>query len=905
MTVKVGTVLKYSLLPGIVPRVTGFFSSGFSHLALYMACAFRSVRLLPPGHPYLSAANAGRYGIRHVLAEGHRHLVYKKENIDQIIIYYTLLFGIFLFVLQFAMLLFSYFAGTAHAGPFAAYVGSFFTTPVTARAAGSGSNDIAFILMDYVFGVSGIFQDAGGNDTCLAVSLPCFNGVIPPPGPWPTPWHAGLHFMFRFYNTGVLAVALIVSLYLVVTTTVETAQTGTPFGHRFNRVWAPVRLILALSLLTMLPMGVGGSQGLGFNLAQIITLHVAKWGSSLATRGWLIFNTTLGVNAPTAMGTTANLVYQPNAPAFNTFLEFMFVAHTCIAAERYINNRTVQFFQIRQAIPSDPGNPAAGVAPSPGSPVQALLMPPTLATALIISANRDIHIRVGELDTAYADIPGNVAPICGEFVYPIKDINSPGALALQTAYYAMIYDMAITDPLFQTDGRLFAQRATPTVDKDPSAVIPDISNFQTDYIDYYNADIVAAIAAGRAAQIADTTWLTSNTETGWGGAGIWYNNIAQYNGSFVAAAYGLPMPRLYPSVMETVRRERSAFFADVSGEERFNPALSDGAYVEFERPGDLYIALALYNAQKSWNNVYERQTGNSLIDTIRAFFGVQGLYNFLDNTTVHPMVQLTGIGRSMVESAIMNLGVAFGSVIGGGIANVVGMAGVSNIGMSVASAAGQIAVLGLSMGFVLAYVVPMLPFLYFFFAVGGWVKGVFEAMIGLPLWAMAHIRIDGEGLPGSAAMNGYYLIFEILIRPFLIVFGLIASLVIFAAQVFVLHSVWSLVITNLTGFDGLAAGRPAAGSGLTGSIDYVRNGVSWFFFTIIYSILAYMMATASFKLIDQIPDRILRWMGTGVTSFGEHEKDPAQHLVSYSFMGAQLISGKLNEGLGSLMKRNH
>ena len=63
----------------------------------------------------------------------------------------------------------------------------------------------------------------------------------------------------------------------------------------------------------------------------------------------------------------------------------------------------------------------------------------------------------------------------------------------------------------------------------------------------------------------------------------------------------------------------------------------------------------------------------------------------------------------------------------------------------------------------LFYIIPFMPFIYFFFAVGTWVKAIFEAMVGVPLWALAHIRIDGQGLPGDAAMNGYYLLLEIFV----------------------------------------------------------------------------------------------------------------------------------------------
>ena len=36
-----------------------------------------------------------------------------------------------------------------------------------------------------------------------------------------------------------------------------------------------------------------------------------------------------------------------------------------------------------------------------------------------------------------------------------------------------------------------------------------------------------------------------------------------------------------------------------------------------------------------------------------------------------------------------------------------------------------------------------------------------------------------------------------------------------------------------------------------------------------------MMATAAFKLINEIPDNLLRWMGAGVSAFGDiNSQDP-------------------------------
>ena len=54
-----------------------------------------------------------------------------------------------------------------------------------------------------------------------------------------------------------------------------------------------------------------------------------------------------------------------------------------------------------------------------------------------------------------------------------------------------------------------------------------------------------------------------------------------------------------------------------------------------------------------------------------------------------------------------------------------------------------------------------MPFIYFFFALAGWIKSIFEAVVAMPLRALAHLRIDGEGLPGPGATNGYFLLLEI------------------------------------------------------------------------------------------------------------------------------------------------
>lgn len=177
--------------------------------------------------------------------------------------------------------------------------------------------------------------------------------------------------------------------------------------------------------------------------------------------------------------------------------------------------------------------------------------------------------------------------------------------------------------------------------------------------------------------------------------------------------------------------------------------------------------------------------------------------------------------------------------------------------------------IGASAGFILYYIIPFLPFIYFFFAVGSWVKAIFEAMVGVPLWALAHIRIDGDGFT-DAAKQGYFMILEIMARPILIVFGLVASVIIFAASVQVLNDIFNLAVDNVGGVDLDKILKDP-----TVSLDNVRSSVDAFFYTIVYVILVYMIGMSSFKLIDLIPGSMLRWMGLSVQAFTEQGSEYA------------------------------
>ncbi len=197
---------------------------------------------------------------------------------------------------------------------------------------------------------------------------------------------------------------------------------------------------------------------------------------------------------------------------------------------------------------------------------------------------------------------------------------------------------------------------------------------------------------------------------------------------------------------------------------------------------------------------------------------------------------------------------------------------------------------GLAAGFILFYILAFMPFLYFFFAFSGWLKSIFEAMVGVPLWALAHIRIDGDGLPGDAGANGYYLLLEVFLRPILILFGLLLSIVSFTALADILNEIFDLVVNNVSGTTIAADADP--------SNAYKKGPIDQLFFTVMYAVVLYLLATSTFKAIDLVPKSILRWIGQkDLQSFGDMQQDPLENVVQYAGIGGQQAFGQLTGGL--------
>jgi conjugal transfer/type IV secretion protein DotA/TraY len=880
-----GPALRYLFLPQILPRVGNLLTSGFIHLPYFIIVVLNTVGIIPNNHPYLRRDHRGTYSIFQALAIGANHIPFNVKNIDKITIFGTLLVGMALLVLQFLLCIVALFTGPAFAyqgpglGPRTA--AAFIDNP-------NASTDIAFRILDLVFGIPNIYNSANMQTTAF---------------------HRGLHALFEFYSFGILLVGALVIIYLVTAIVMETAQSGVPFGQRFNKAWAPIRLILFFGLLLPATHGI--------NLAQYFVLESARLGSNVATNAWLAFDT--AAQTP-YLGTPEQMIATPNTPDLKSLATFMAIARTCSWAEGRVNGVDVRPYLVFEA------GQAGGVDISGSAP------------AFPITARRahggTLLIRFGEQSAQkYPNEPGAVSPDCGELTMPIVDQSQPGSAIIQQAYIEMIpcmwsgaagSEIACQQEIFTNQGRDYTARFNNSIR--PVNPYPDMrpyvgSSQRTSILTLLNEDFRAAVQQAIERQISQGEWNNDPARVlGWAGAAIWFNRIAEQNGAITSAVHAKPEIKQLPYVMEYIKKEKLRQDRNTPLLQLYTPSLSTGGNIRFETPQQREVALILNQVFKSWGDenqiafykeIPESQnqgaTGNVIIDVVNGMMGTQGLFDMCKNTNIHPLAQLSALGRGLVEHSIRSFGMAAGIGLGAGI---LGILEKSNFAASLSGATSffiTFGTIGLMLGFILFYVLPFLPFIYFFFAVMTWVKSIFEAMVAMPLWALAHLKIDGEGMPGDAAASGYFYILEIFLRPICIILGFLGGIIIFSAMVKVLNEVFYLVLSNLSGhhvaqgstscFQPPAAAGGAPATGGPTEAEFKRGPIDEFFYTVVYTVIVYLIALPCFKLVDLIPDNIMRWMGAGIQSFGSQDGDPAEGLMTNVAGGAGLVGSSLQNSL--------
>lgn len=950
--VTAGKALNYAVMPGILPRLKDILFSGFSVVTQIIAVICYMVGLLPKNHPCFTAEHRHEYGLMRILVICANGIEFKWKYIDKIIVFGLILAGTAMMWLYFFGLIMFVLASPTLAS-------SMFITTNT-------GTDVAFLMMDKVFGIPGFFNSCFDTAYNAAHTGQCSKYVAPVV--FPTPFHQGLHELFRFFSWSIFFIALTIFIYHVFHFILEVTQTGKVAEHLSDESeggeksipWLPIRFVMAFGLL--IPFG------MGLNSAQWITLYTAKYSSGFATNAWIKYNTYTGDN-PTGE-TNEQLIAKPTPLDTSSLIKGLFLMRSCMQMHSFrkeffnkgnrIEGYLVYGSKNQPLITRTYTPPITGIIADNKSYNSE---PATLVTkntsdefikTITLTQNANINITLGVYDAAqpdkYKEYPGGVFPTCGSVTIPLNLLTNEGLFISEGYFFAVMntlfdterravasypitwddYYSALLRNYYLASGSLRsdivmlnpANPATaktiidsyfcrPSLGACPNQVdsnfwkgvmekhfqyafkVPAFSAY--DYLSNTNSNYITIDPNGFFKHLTPMTYsalgqpnplkLTADIQKyGWGGAGLWYNKIGEKNGAFFAAVTDLPSISKFPMTMEYIKEQRLKTNNKNPSEsfcEKFNLKVSGNQPIQLKNENDEFQkeeAEALYNLCK---DLYENEainiggvtrnatSSNPVERAIGAFFSEFQMMDKARNRDVNPMAQLSAIGRVMVDKAIVGIAASSASYALGGstLANAKGndkqaeLLGTSSGAM--ADMTMVIAMLGLTAGFVLYFMLPIMPFVYYIFAVGRWVKTIFEALVGVPLWALAHMRVGGPGLPGSAAIGGYFLLLEIFLRPIVTLFSLVVSFALFTALVYGLNQIFSLMSTNVFGVDAPSATMSAM------SVAFARDMIDQFFLSILYIVIVYTIGTACFKLIDLIPDNLLRrWSGAGVESFG-------------------------------------
>src|SRR3989338_2008724 len=378
--------------------------------------------------------------------------------------------------------------------------------------------------------------------------------------------------------------------------------------------------------------------------------------------------------------------------------------------------------------------------------------------------------------------------------------------------------------------------------------------------------------------------MIDNAEAqGWIMAGAFYWNLEQGN-NFVAT---IDMSALYPTQSTPPTLPQAATITQ-AGQYIYGFGTALGTlwsqYVGAQQNNVIATGADGSGAASAGPASLAGNMGNSAMSTI-----VQEVYGLSDPAAYNPIVVLMNLGNGLMNAVVLiwMAAIVLSVVISAGAAICSGESpGATMTNAALTWTKSIIMLITTAMmipGAILAYYVPLYPFTVFTFAAVGWIVTVIEGMAAAPLICLGVTHPEGHDFLGKAD-QALMLFLGIFIRPALMVLGMVAAMITSFVAFHIL----------ITGLGSLMSSMENSTSSFSGSAFLVL--VNMAMVLVIFGFLSMELVEQCFKLIFQLPNYILKWIGGPATGedYGQMAKG-VQGVVSSTAQTSGQAIGKVGE----------
>lgn len=833
--VTVKAVAAYAILPGIIPRLNRL-AQGVQQVFFSFVRILGVVGLIDKNHPCLREENIGRYPISHILIYAWQNLKFNRENIPQIAMFFAVCLTLllmcatfFVFILQFL-----FHVNVTQAQYF------YFEPPVPADTGMdySRNEDWIFIYLERIFGNAG-----GGTMDFWIENGSNINATVA--NPWFTAMFEG---MIKAYSNAIFALAAFMIIYIIVMALVEAAKTGKPFGEKFDPIWAPIRMAIALFLLVPVT---------NYNAAQFLVFKSSEWGTNLANNVWLralhaMVETDNNVQDPSKKKDNVTFVGTTKVDKGYRFVRDVFLIHVCMKGYNLIEcSANASTTPMTTTIGKDDVHIIYNFG-----------IPQAIAYCGSVRFAGPVQVPEGA--------PGNdkTGPLDTTKFWPNKVVMG---------YSTAVGNMVSPEYSMSTVADKFAAAFDDDKEADFSKIAgaAEVKQWINDYRSVaYGLDANGRVFGNYLPENRTyNEWilksLEKDAEYGWGTAGVFYLRITNAMAMASKAIQSAPAVTSYPvnytrifatPEMPSISNQRGSELCEMQDKARNLACKSKSTpqrlYALLGKADDwfrsapigvskLYAELggAAFEDEMKVAQKEDAQEArdDSIFNTIAVGLFEMAKINLAD---LHPLGTVIEWGHIFMQTAFA----AYIIAVAAGLLTTAVKAltfGLINLGSPLSSLAVTVGHMFLIPGFILTFVVPLIPAFYFLFAVLEWIISIVEAVIAMPLWALSFLTSEGDLL--GDAVKGVKSLFEIILRPMIIVASLVFSVTIFTAGVMFINDGYALF---LGAYDSATESVLGPVSSLTMALGAA----------LIYMFLVYTYATSCFKLVDKLPDLFGRWL---------------------------------------------